>query len=106
MTQVDCKSKVRLVIKSFLHPYPEKWEAIGHAVVYYARSAHTFSARIKCRHCNSKVGKSDDYLYHWVVPMSLNMTKDVTLQNSQIIICRRILRTTSTHLQCFIYLRF
>ena len=51
MTHVDCKSEVRLVIRSFLHPYPKKWVAIGHAVVYHARSAHRFSARIKCRHC-------------------------------------------------------
>ena len=51
MTHVDCKSEVRLVIRSFLHPYPKKWVAIGHAVVYYARSGHRFSARIKCRHC-------------------------------------------------------
>ena len=54
MTQVDCKSKVRLDIRSFLHPYPKMWVSIGHAVVYHARSAHIFSARIKCRHCNIK----------------------------------------------------
>ena len=29
------------------------WVAIGHAVVYYAWAAHTFSAEIKCRHCIS-----------------------------------------------------
>ena len=51
MTHVDCKSEVRSVIRSFLHQYPKKWVAIGHVVVYYARSAHRFSARIKCRHC-------------------------------------------------------
>ena len=53
MTHVDCTSKVRLVIRSFLHPYPKTWVAIGHAIMYYARSAHIFSARIKCRHCIS-----------------------------------------------------
>ena len=52
MTHVYCKSKVRLVIRSFLHPYPKKWVSIGHAVMHYAWSAHEFSARIKCRHCS------------------------------------------------------
>ena len=28
-----------------------KWLAFGRAVVYYARVAHAFSARIKCQHC-------------------------------------------------------
>ena len=34
-----------------MHPCPGYWVGIGRAVVYYARGSHTFSARIKCRHC-------------------------------------------------------
>ena len=33
------------------HPCPENWVAIGHAVVYYARVAHAYSAEIKNRYC-------------------------------------------------------
>ena len=34
-----------------MHQYPENWVAIGHAVVYYARAAHAFSAGIKYPYC-------------------------------------------------------
>ena len=34
-----------------MHLCPGNLVAIGRAVVYYARAAHTFSAGIKCRHC-------------------------------------------------------
>ena len=47
---VACKSKLRSGVRSFMHPWPEKWVVIGHAVVYYAQAAHTFSAGIKCQY--------------------------------------------------------
>ena len=34
-----------------MHPCPGNWVAIGHAVVYYAQAAHTFSAGIECLYC-------------------------------------------------------
>ena len=35
-----------------LHPFSQRNSvSIGHAVVYYARSAHAFSAEIECWHC-------------------------------------------------------
>ena len=51
MTHVACKSKPCSVMKSSMHPCPGNWAAIRHAVVYYAKAAHAFSAAIKCRHC-------------------------------------------------------
>ena len=36
-----------------MHPCPGNQVAIGCAVVYYARAAHTFSAGIKWWHCIS-----------------------------------------------------
>ena len=50
MTHVACDSKLRSVVRSYMHQGPVKRVAIGHAVVYNARAAHTFSAGIKCRH--------------------------------------------------------
>ena len=52
MTHLACKSKLRLsYVMSYMHPCPGNWVAIGHVVVYFARSAHAFSAGIKCQHC-------------------------------------------------------
>ena len=34
-----------------MHSYPRNLMIIGRAVMYYARSAHAFSAGIKCQHC-------------------------------------------------------
>ena len=34
-----------------MHLCPGNVVAIGRAVIYNARAAHTFSAGIKCRHC-------------------------------------------------------
>ena len=34
-----------------MHPCPGNWVAIGRAVVYYARAAQAFDARIKCQPC-------------------------------------------------------
>ena len=39
-------------MRSPVHPCSGNLVAIGHAVVYYARYAHAFSARITCRHCH------------------------------------------------------
>ena len=51
MTYVACESKLRSVVRSFIHQLPRNWVTIGCAVVYYARAAHAFSAGIKCGHC-------------------------------------------------------
>ena len=51
MTHVACESKLRSVVRSFIHPGLRSWVTIGRAVVYHARAAHAFSAGIKCRHC-------------------------------------------------------
>ena len=40
-TYVACKSKLRSVVRSSMHPCLGNWVAIGRAVVYYARAAHT-----------------------------------------------------------------
>ena len=39
MTHEACESKLRLVVRSSMHPYPGKWVAIGHVVVYHAWAA-------------------------------------------------------------------
>ena len=44
MTHVACESKLRSLVRSFIHPWPRNWVTIGRAVVYYAR------AGIKCHH--------------------------------------------------------
>ena len=51
MTHVSCESKLRLVARSSMHPYPGNLVATGRSIVYYARTVHTFSTGIKCRHC-------------------------------------------------------
>ena len=51
MTHVVCESKLRIVVRSSMQLCPGKLVAIGHAVVYFAQTAHAFSAGIKCRHC-------------------------------------------------------
>ena len=37
-----------------MHQGLGNWVAIGHAVMYNARAAHTFSAGIKCWYCNTR----------------------------------------------------
>ena len=54
MTHEACESKLRSVVRSSIHPYPEKLVAIGHAVEYCAWAAHEFSAGIKCRYCRCR----------------------------------------------------
>ena len=39
-----------------MHSYPRNLVIIRRAVVYYARSAHAFSAGIKCQHCTRTFG--------------------------------------------------
>ena len=52
MIRVVCELKLRPVVASSMHPCPENWVAIGHAVVsYFAQSTQAFIAGIKCRHC-------------------------------------------------------
>ena len=38
MTHVVSESKLRLVVRSCMHPCPGNWVAIGHAVVYFAQA--------------------------------------------------------------------
>ena len=52
MTDVACESKVSLIVRSSMRPYPGNWVAIGRAVSYHAQAARAFSTGIKCRHCN------------------------------------------------------
>ena len=53
MTYATCESKLRSVVRSGTYGaiHAQETRSIGHAVVNYARAAHVFSARIKCRHC-------------------------------------------------------
>ena len=51
MTNVACETKLHSVVTSSMHPCLGNCVAIGHAVVYHARTAHAFRAGIKCRHC-------------------------------------------------------
>ena len=51
MAHVNFKPKLLSVVRSSMHPYSGNWVSMGHAVVYYVRAAHAFSAGIKCRHC-------------------------------------------------------
>ena len=53
MTHVACKSKLRSVVRSFMHSCARNWVAVVRAVVYYAQPAHAFSAGIKCWHYRS-----------------------------------------------------
>ena len=52
INHVACESKLRLVVRAFMHPCPGNQVAISRSVVHYARSAHAFSAGIKCCHCS------------------------------------------------------
>ena len=51
MTNEACESKLCSDVRSFMLPCPRNWVAIGHAVMYYVRAAHTFSVGIKFRDC-------------------------------------------------------
>ena len=52
-THVICKSKLRSVLRSSMHPWPGSLVAIGRVVVYYAQVVRAFSAGIKYQHCNT-----------------------------------------------------
>ena len=54
MNPVACKSKLRSVARSLMHPYLGNWVATRRAVVYCARAA--FSAGIKCRYRRDRNG--------------------------------------------------
>ena len=53
MTHEASRLMLRSVLRSFMHPYPGNWMAIGRAVVYYAWATRTFSGGNNCRHCTS-----------------------------------------------------
>ena len=53
MAHVAFESMLRPFVRLFMHPCPGNRVAIGRAVLYYARTAHAYSAGIKCRHCMS-----------------------------------------------------
>ena len=81
MTHAACESKLRSVVTSSMHSYPGNWVAIGHAVVYYARGAHAFSAGIKCRHCRSHCDEIKTR--NWEESLATIMLNvDYTLENS------------------------
>ena len=50
-----------------MHLCPGNVVAIGRAVMYFARAAHTFSAGIKCRHCSLRTGFTQEVVF-WAVP--------------------------------------
>ena len=50
-THVACKSKLRSVLRSSIHPTPRKLRGKWVCVACYARAAHAFSAGINYRHC-------------------------------------------------------
>ena len=87
MAHVAYESMLRPVVRLFMHPCPGNRVVIGRAVVYYARTAHAYSAGIKCRHCT--------YLIQnliWAVclkyeakPSSIIFSKMVKLYHSSII---------------------
>ena len=52
MTHVGCKSELRSVARSSMHPCRGNRITIRRAVVFYAWAAHEFSAGIKCRDCS------------------------------------------------------
>ena len=60
ITYVTCDSKLRSVLRSGtcgrIHAQTGNWVAIGRAVVHYACSAHSFSARSKCQYCRQVNG--------------------------------------------------
>ena len=51
LTHVACELKLRSVERPSMYLCTGNLVAIGRAVVYYARVAHAFSARIRCQHC-------------------------------------------------------
>lgn len=51
MTDVDCTSKLRSVVRSCMHPYQGNWVAIGCPGVYYNQAARTIRTGIEFRHC-------------------------------------------------------
>ena len=53
MTHVACESKLRLVLRSSLHPWPESFVESERTVLYYARDTQASSAGIKFRHWRS-----------------------------------------------------
>ena len=55
MTHVACETKLHKVVTSSMHPCLGNCVATRHAVVYHARTAHAFSAGIKCRHCSPSI---------------------------------------------------
>ena len=63
--RVACDPKLRLIVRSFMHPCPGNWVAIGRAVVYYARADQAFSAGIKCRHCSLQNKCHDSRVLIW-----------------------------------------
>ena len=62
-THIACGSKQRSVVRLYMHPFPGNWLAIGRAVAYYTRTAHSFSAEIKCWHCTTDVS------FDWQLPI-------------------------------------
>ena len=67
MTHVVSESKLRLVVRSSMHPCPGNWVA----VVYFAQAIHAFSAGIKCRHCKLFLLGS----YNGIIPHDLQVYK-------------------------------
>ena len=93
MTHVACESKLRSVVRSFIHPGLRNWVTIGRAIVYYYRAAHALSARIKCRHCTwndpitQHTKQPGNDIFHFIpISMSCDLL-DIVLTLSTTSIC-------------------
>ena len=92
MTHVACESKLRSVVRSFMHQCPWNWVAIGHAVVYYA---HAFCAEMICRHCMFSYGQLlfasfDCYLSVWMLDVERGKSCLVITPNTRGTLERRL----------------
>ena len=56
-----------------MHPCPENWVAIGHAVAYFAQAAHAFSAGIKCRHCSPSLANTLFYFTAYTATLNAGL---------------------------------
>ena len=65
-----------------MHLCPGNVVAIGRAVVYHGRAAHTFSAGIICRHCSTVPGQNNIRAFIFPVGSQLLRTVIIEEKNS------------------------
>ena len=79
--------------------------AIGHAVVYYSRAAHAFSAGIRCRHCTLAQTLKTHYLAS--IPgslLSLKMKRKMSIFTFQVKPGEKQVPGTRFHVKAFTFL--